>query len=41
MGKNAAHQKADSLRAAALAKLDNTLNNNTISNTKYAEFSTK
>ena len=38
--KHVTHQN-DSLRAASLSKLDNTVNNNFISNTKYAEFSIK
>ena len=39
--KHATHQKAEFLRAASLSKLDNRVNNNSIFNTKYAEFSTK
>ena len=39
--KHATHQKAESLRAGFLSKLENTVNNNSISNTKYAEFSTE
>ena len=39
--KHATHQKAESLLDASLSKLDNTVNNNSISNTKYAEFSIK
>ena len=35
------HQKAESLRAASLSKLDNMVNNNSNFNTKRAEFSTK
>ena len=38
--KHVNHQN-ESLRAASLSKLDNTVNNNSISNTKYAEFSIK
>ena len=34
-------KKAGSLRATSLSQLDNTVNNNSIVNTKYAEFSTK
>ena len=36
-----AKQKAESLRTVSPSKLDNTVNNNSIFNTKYAEFSTK
>ena len=39
--KYAAHQKVESLRAASISKVDNTVNNSSIFNTKYAEFSTK
>ena len=39
--KHTTHQKAESLRAASVSKSDNTVNNNSISNTRYAEFSTK
>ena len=39
--KHARHQKADSLIAAFLLKLDNTVNNNSIFNTNLAEFFTK
>ena len=39
--KYATHQKAESLRAASISKVDNTVNNSSIFNTKYAEFSTK
>ena len=35
-----AKQKAESLRTVSPSKLDNTVNNNSIFNTKYAEFST-
>ena len=35
------HQKAGSLRADSLSKLDSTVNSNSISNTEYAKFSTK
>ena len=35
------HQKAESLRANSLSKLDNTVNNNSISNTNYVDFSMK
>ena len=38
--KHATHQKAESLRAVSLLKLDKTVNNNSIFNTRYAEFST-
>ena len=37
--KHATHQKAASLKS--LSNLDNTVNNNSIFNTKYAEFFTK
>ena len=37
--KHATHERAESLRASSLSKLDNTVNNGSISNTKYAEFS--
>ena len=36
--KRAIHQKAQSLKAAFLSKLHNTVKNNSIFNTKYAEF---
>ena len=39
--KHVTHEQAESLRAASLSKLDNTVNNNSIFNTKYAEFFTK
>ena len=39
--KHVTHQKAESLRAGFLSKLDNTVNSNSISNTKYAGFSTE
>ena len=39
--KHRSRQNAESLRAASLSKLDNTVNNNSIYNTKYAEFSRK
>ena len=39
--KHATHLKAESLRTASLLKFDNTVNNNSIFNTKYAEFFTK
>ena len=39
--KQATHQKVVSLRAASLSKLGNTVNNNSICNTKYFEFLTK
>ena len=39
--KDATHLKAESLRTASLLKFDNTVNNNSIFNTKYAEFFTK
>ena len=39
--KDTTYQKAESLRAASLSKLDNMVNKNSIFNTKYAEFSTK
>ena len=35
--KHATYQKAESLRAASLSKLDNTIDKNSIFNTKYAE----
>ena len=38
--KHATYQKAESLRATSLSKLNNTLNNNSIFNTKCAELST-
>ena len=34
--KQATHKKIESFRAASLSKLDNTFNNNSIFNTKYA-----
>ena len=39
--KHTTHQKAESLKAASFSKLDNTVSNNSISNTKYAKFSIK
>ena len=39
--KHATHRKTESLRAAFPSKLDNTANNNSISNTQNAEFSIK
>ena len=39
--KHATHQKVVSLGAASLSKLDNMVNNNSISNAKYAEFTIK
>ena len=39
--KHARHQKAESLRSASLSKLENTIKNNYIFNTKYTEFSIK
>ena len=39
--KHATHQKAGSLRADSLSKLDSTVNSNSIFNTEYAKFSTK
>ena len=39
--KHPTYQKAESLRAASLSKLDNMVNDNSIFNTKCAEFSTK
>ena len=36
-----AKQKAESLRTGSPSKLDNTVNNNSIFNTKYAKFSAK
>ena len=39
--KHANHQEAESLRDPSLSKLDSTVNNNSIFNTKYAEFLTK
>ena len=39
--RHATHQKAKSLGAAFLSKLDNSVNNNSIFNTKYAELFTK
>ena len=39
--KHATYQKSESLRAANLSKLDNTVNNSFIFNTKRSEFSTK
>ena len=38
--KYASHQKAESLRGTSFSKLDNKVNNNSIFNTKYVEFST-
>ena len=39
--KHSTCQKSEPLRAASLSKLDNTVNNNSIFNTKCGEFSTK
>ena len=39
--KYATHQKAESLRAASLSKLENTVSRKSTFNTKYAEFYTK
>ena len=39
--KHATYQKVESLRTASFSKLDNTVKNNSIFKTKYAEFSTK
>ena len=39
--KHATYQKAEFLRATSLLKLGNTVNNNSIFNTKYAEFFTE
>ena len=39
--KHATHQNAESLRTASLSKFDNMVNNNSLLNTKNAEFSTK
>ena len=39
--KHAKYQKYEPLRASCLSKLDNTVNSNSIFNTKCAEFSTK
>ena len=39
--KHTTHQKAEPLRAASLSKLGNSVNNNSICNTTYAEFSVK
>ena len=36
--KHATHQKSESLKATSLSNLDNTVTNNSIFNTKYAEF---
>ena len=36
--KHSTHQKDELLRAGSLSKLDGTVNNNSIFNTKYAEF---
>ena len=41
LGQRHIHQKAESIRAASLSKLDNIVNNNSIFNTKCCEFSTK
>ena len=38
---HATYQKAGSLRAASISKSHNTVNNNSIFNTKHADFSTK
>ena len=39
LAKHAAHQKVESLRAASLSKIENTVNSNSIFNTKCPEFS--
>ena len=39
--KHATYHKTESLTAASLSKFDNMVNNNSVFNTKYAEFSTK
>ena len=39
--KQATYQKSESFRDASLSKLDNTVNNNSIFNIRYAEFSRK
>ena len=39
--KHTSHEKAESLRETSLSKLDNTVNSNSIFNTKYAGFSAK
>ena len=39
--KHTSHEEAESFRETSLSKLDNTVNNNSIFNTKYAEFSAK
>ena len=39
--KHATHQKAESLRATSLSKLDNNVNNSSMFNTKYAQYFTK
>ena len=39
--KQATYHKTESLTAASLSKFDNMVNNNSVFNTKYAEFSTK
>ena len=39
--KHATYKKSEPLRAASLSNWDNTVNNNSIFNTKYAEFGTK
>ena len=39
--KQATHQNAESLRTSSPSNLDNMVNNSSIVNTKYAEFSTK
>ena len=39
--KRATHQRGEYLRADFLSRLDNTVNNNSIFDTKYVEFSTK
>ena len=41
MGQTRYHEKAESLSAISLSKLDNTVKNNSIFNTKYAGFSAK
>ena len=38
---HATHQKAESLRVGSFSKLENTVSNNTIPNTKYAELFTE
>ena len=41
LAKHTTYQKAEPLRCASLSKLDNAVNNNSISNSKCPEFSTK